>query len=74
MSSDDYNGLVVSGFYDGLVCIWDTQRLLDIAIKNKEFLANFTQYVFYAEFCHRTTVHLIEFSPVVFSTDLSFSL
>ena len=63
MSSDDYNGLVVSGFYDGLVCIWDTQRLLDIAIKNKEFLVNFTQYVFYAEFCHRTTVHLIEFSP-----------
>ena len=63
MSSDDYNGLLVSGFHDGLVCIWDTQRLLDIAIKNKEFLANFTQYVFYAEFCHRTTVHLIEFSP-----------
>jgi len=58
-----YNGLLVSGFQDGLVCIWDTTRLLDIAIKNKEFLANFTQYVFYAEFCHRTTVHLIEFSP-----------
>ena len=32
-------------------------------IKNKEYLANFTQYVFYAEFCHRNTVHLIELSP-----------
>ena len=48
MSSDDYNGLLVSGFHDGLVCIWDTTRLLDIAIKNQEFLVNFTQYVFYA--------------------------
>ena len=63
MSSDDYNGLIVSGFQDGLVCIWDTTRLLDNGIKNKEFLANFVQYVFYAELCHRTTVHLIEFSP-----------
>ena len=63
MSSDDYNGLLVSGFHDGLVCIWDTTRLLDIAIKNQEFLVNFTQYVFYAQLCHRTTVHLIEFSP-----------
>ena len=63
LSSDDYNGLIVSGFQDGLVCIWDTTRLLDNGIKNKEFLANFVQYVFYAELCHRTTVHLIEFSP-----------
>ena len=63
MSSDDYNGLLVSGFHDGLVCIWDTTRLLDIGIKKKEFLANFNQYVFYAQLCHRTTVHLIEFSP-----------
>ena len=63
MSSDDYNGLLVSGFHDGLVCIWDTTRLLDIAIKNQEFLVNFTQYVFYAQLCHRTIVHLIEFSP-----------
>ena len=37
MSSDDYNGLLVSGFHDGLVCIWDTTRLLDIAIKKQEF-------------------------------------
>ena len=63
MSSDDYNGLLVSGFHDGLVCIWDTYRLLDIAIKKQEILINFTQYVFYAQLCHRTTVHLIEFSP-----------
>ena len=63
MSSDDYNGLLVSGFHDGLVCIWDTTRLLDVGIKKKEFLANFNQYVFYAQLCHRTTVHLIEFSP-----------
>ena len=63
MSSDDYNGLLVSGFQDGLVCIWDTLRILDVAIKKKEFLHNFTQYVFYAQLCHRTTVQLIEFSP-----------
>lgn len=63
MSSDDYNDLIVSGFQDGLVCIWDTTRLLDNGIKNKEFLSNFVQYVFYAELCHWTTVHLIEFSP-----------
>ena len=63
MSSDDYNGLLVSGFHDGLVCIWDTSRLLDIAINKREILINFTQYVLYAQLCHRTTVHLIEFSP-----------
>ena len=63
MSSDDYNGLLVSGFHDGLVCIWDTFRLLNIAIKRRGELFNFAQYVFYAQLCHRTTVHLIEFSP-----------
>ena len=63
MSSDDYNGLLVSGFHDGLVCIWDTTRILDAAIQKREFLHNFTQYVFYAQLCHRTTVQLVEFSP-----------
>ena len=63
MSSDDYNGLLVSGFHNGLVCIWDTTRILDAAIQKREFLHNFTQYVFYAQLCHRTTVQLIEFSP-----------
>ena len=63
MSSDDNNGLLVSGFHDGLVCIWDTKRILDNAIKKKESLNNFSQYVFYAQLCHRTTVQLIEFSP-----------
>ena len=63
MISDDYNGLLVSGFHDGLVCIWDTTRILDAAIQKREFLHNFTQYVFYAQLCHRTTVQLVEFSP-----------
>ena len=63
MNSDDYNGLLVSGFHDGLVCIWDTTRILDAAIQKREFLHNFTQYVFYAQLCHRTTVQLVEFSP-----------
>lgn len=63
MSSDDYNGLLVSGFHNGLVCIWDTTRILDAAIQKREFLYNFTQYVFYAQLCHRTTVQLVEFSP-----------
>ena len=63
MSSDDYNGLLVSGFHNGLVCIWDTTRILDAAIQKREFLHNFTQYVFYAQLCHRTTVQLVEFSP-----------
>ena len=63
MSSDDFNGLLVSGFHDGLVCIWDTNRILNAAIQKREFLYNFTQYVFYAQLCHRTTVQLVEFSP-----------
>ena len=63
MSSDDYNGLLVSGFHDGLVCIWDTTRILDSAIQKREFLHNFAQYAFYAQLCHRTTVQLVEFSP-----------
>ena len=63
MSSDDFNGLLVSGFHDGLVCIWDTTRILNAAIQKREFLHNFTQYVFYAQLCHRTTVQLVEFSP-----------
>ena len=63
MSSDDYNGLLVSGFHDGLVCIWDSTRILDAAIQKREFLHNFVQYVFYAQLCHKTTVQLVEFSP-----------
>ena len=62
MASENYNGLLVTGYNDGLVCIWDTKRILQNAIQKREFLHNFVQYTFYAELCHRTTVHLVEFS------------
>ena len=63
MCSDDTNGLLISGFQDGLVCIWDTTRILDVSIKNRKTLDNLSHFVFYAQLCHKTTVHLIEFSP-----------
>ena len=62
LCSDDYNDIIVSGFIDGLVCIWDTYRLLNVAIQKRKPLNNLNQFVFYAQLCHRTTVQLIEFS------------
>ena len=55
-------GLLISGFGDGLMSVWDIQTILDDHFKKHKFIHEFEKYVIFLEYVHNSVIHLSEFS------------
>jgi hypothetical protein len=55
-------GVLLCGFNEGIVCIWDLKRILDLIMKEKKFLIDFDKYLIFLEFVHSSLVHLSDFN------------
>jgi hypothetical protein len=55
------NGLLINGYNEGLLCIWDLKKILKEVIDNKRFLCNFEQYLIFLEYVHNAMIHICEF-------------
>jgi WD40 repeat protein len=55
-------GILLCGFNEGVVCIWDLKRILDLTVKEKKFLIDFDKYLIFLEFVHSSLVHLSDFN------------
>jgi hypothetical protein len=57
-------GILICGYNEGLICVWDIRRILDIVIKNDKFLYDFEKYILFLEYAHNSLVHISEFNKV----------
>lgn len=55
-------GLLVCGFSEGLLCVWDLNKILHNIINQKRFLCNFEQYLIFIEYIHNSLIQICEFS------------
>ena len=55
-------GLLVCGFNEGLLCVWDLNKILLNIIDNKRFLCNFEQYLIFLEYVHSSLIQICEFN------------
>ena len=55
-------GILISGFSDGLMSVWDIQTILDDHFKKHKFIHEFEKYVIFLEYVHNSVIHLSEFS------------
>ena len=53
--------ILVCGYNDGLICVWDIKRIFDDTIKNKKFILDFSSYVLFLEYVHNSLVQFSEF-------------
>ena len=53
--------ILVCGYNDGLICVWDIKRIFDDSIKNKKFILDFSSYVLFLEYVHNSMVQFAEF-------------
>ena len=53
--------ILVCGYNDGLICVWDIKRIFDDSIKNKKFISDFSSYVLFLEYVHNSMVQFAEF-------------
>jgi WD40 repeat protein len=55
-------GILVCGFNEGILSIWDLDRILNVTIVNKKFLIDFDRYLIFLEYTHSSLVHLTDFN------------
>jgi WD40 repeat protein len=58
------DGLLINGYNEGLLCIWDLKKILKEIIDNKRFLCNFEQYLIFLEYVHNAMIHICEFNKI----------
>ena len=55
------NGILLCGYYDGITCIWDLNKILNTVIVQKRFLYDFEKYIVFLEFVHNNTIQICDF-------------
>ena len=55
-------GIIVCGYNDGLISVWDINSILNYSIIKKKFILEFNQYIFFLDYIHDSTVHIVEFN------------
>jgi len=55
------NGILLVGFYDGITCIWDLNKILNTVIVQKRFLYDYEKYILFLEFVHNNTIQICDF-------------
>jgi len=56
------DGLLVCGYNEGLLCVWDFNKILHNIIDQKRFLCNFEQYLIFLEYIHNQLIQICEFN------------
>lgn len=68
------DGLLINGYNEGLLCIWDLKKILKEVIDNKRFLCNFEQYLIFLEYVHNAMIHICEFNNTIGSHFITGSI
>ncbi len=55
-------GLQIIGFQDGLICVWDIERIVDDVFGNRKQLYDFEKYLLFLEYVHNNITHFLEFN------------
>lgn len=55
-------GLQIIGFQDGLICVWDLERIVDDVFGNRKQLYEFEKYLLFLEYVHNNITHFLEFN------------
>lgn len=56
------SGLLVCGYSDGIMCVWNMEEILDDSILKRKFIHEFDKYVLFLDYVHSSVIHLSEFS------------
>jgi len=67
-------GLLVCGYNEGLLCVWDLNRILYNVIEQKRFLCNFEQFLIFLEYIHNQLIQICEFNNKIGSHFLTGSI
>jgi len=55
-------GLLICGFFEGIVCIWDLNKILNTVINQRKFLYDFEKYILFLEYVHTNTIQICDFN------------
>ena len=55
-------GLQIIGFNNGLICVWDIDKIVDDIYNKKKQLYDYEKYLLFLEFVHNDVTHFLEFN------------
>ncbi len=58
----NFYGILVCGFNEGIMCVWDLDKILKGCLEQKKFLHEFENFVIFLECVHDSLIHLAEFN------------
>lgn len=64
MAAHNRSGILVCGFNEGLICVWDLEKILDAVIMNDKFIFEFEKYLLFLEYAHNSLIQISEFNKL----------
>ncbi|MCQ2817211.1 MAG: hypothetical protein MJ252_08105 [archaeon] len=62
IASNNVNGILVCGFNDGLLCLWDMNKILDETISRNRFIYDYEKFILFFNYVHSSFIPFIEFT------------
>jgi WD40 repeat protein len=62
MTAHNKSGILVCGYNEGVICVWDIEKILHAIIINNKFVHEFERYILFLEYVHSSVIQISEFN------------